>query len=391
MHSSSALILDAETRSALAIVRSLGKANYYCLTASSKKHAISHYSKWSAKILQSPDPASHPEEYRNWVLNTITSLSPKVLIATTDISIETLAPIENLIREKVSYPVVRKEILDQVQDKFTLITKAKNHGIEVPKSHAFKCLPSELETTLNIIEDELHFPIILKPRRSVQTDSKGELLKVPRKIVSSRAEAKSFISSLDHSLEYLAQNVISGSGIGIFSFFKTNHSIMDFSHTRILEKPPEGGVSVLSESREMDKDLLAKVHSLLTSYAWDGLAMVEFKLDSTGTPYLMEINPRPWGSLQLAIDSGCDFPFSLVSETQIPQTPYTVGLRLRWELGTLDHLIIRMKREGILNSIMSILRNELHLSLRGCKSEIFRLNDPLPFVGELRNYFFLPK
>ena len=42
--------------------------------------------------------------------------------------------------------------------------------------------------------------------------------------------------------------------------------------------------------------------------------MVEYKRDSsTGQPYLMEVNGRFWGSLQLAIDSGVDFPRILVA------------------------------------------------------------------------------
>ena len=42
---------------------------------------------------------------------------------------------------------------------------------------------------------------------------------------------------------------------------------------------------------------------------WHGVAMVEFKRDERDdTPRLMEINGRFWGSLQLAIDAGVDFP-----------------------------------------------------------------------------------
>ncbi len=40
--------------------------------------------------------------------------------------------------------------------------------------------------------------------------------------------------------------------------------------------------------------------------------MVEFKLDPRdNTPKLMEINPRFWGSLALAIESGVNFPYLL--------------------------------------------------------------------------------
>lgn len=45
--------------------------------------------------------------------------------------------------------------------------------------------------------------------------------------------------------------------------------------------------------------------------AWHGVAMVEFKVTADGTAYLMEINGRFWGSLQLAIDAGVDFRWLL--------------------------------------------------------------------------------
>jgi predicted ATP-grasp superfamily ATP-dependent carboligase len=40
--------------------------------------------------------------------------------------------------------------------------------------------------------------------------------------------------------------------------------------------------------------------------------MVEFKLDRDGEVWLMEINPRLWGSLALSIDAGVNFPLGLL-------------------------------------------------------------------------------
>ena len=51
---------------------------------------------------------------------------------------------------------------------------------------------------------------------------------------------------------------------------------------------------------------------LLRALNWYGLAMVEFKVDERDQlPKLMEINPRVWGSMPLAIASGVDFPYLL--------------------------------------------------------------------------------
>src|SRR5690606_38721522 len=81
---------------------------------------------------------------------------------------------------------------------------------------------------------------------------------------------------------------------------------------------------------------------------WHGVAMVEFKGTDTATPYLMEVNARFWGSLQLAIDAGIDFPRLLIEELEpsILAKPltYQPGRRLRWLLGDLDRLYIVMKQ-----------------------------------------------
>ena len=50
---------------------------------------------------------------------------------------------------------------------------------------------------------------------------------------------------------------------------------------------------------------------ILGHVAWEGVAMVEFLVADDGTPYLMEVNTRFWGSLQLSIDAGVDFPYLL--------------------------------------------------------------------------------
>ena len=131
--------------------------------------------------------------------------------------------------------------------------------------------------------------------------------------------------------------------------------------------------------------------------------MVEFKRCADGTFCFMEINPRFWGSLQLAIDSGCNFPLALC-ELFYPgsdspdarvgklrealKADYTVGQRLRWTLGSLDHLLIRLKAER-LHALKEICcTNSLRLweHSEHTRQETFRLDDPRPFISELISY-----
>ena len=74
--------------------------------------------------------------------------------------------------------------------------------------------------------------------------------------------------------------------------------------------------------------------------------MVEYKVTPAGAPYLMEINARFWGSLQLAVSCGVDFPY-LLAQSMLGREPshhggYVEGRRCRWLLGDLDHLYLRL-------------------------------------------------
>jgi hypothetical protein len=71
--------------------------------------------------------------------------------------------------------------------------------------------------------------------------------------------------------------------------------------------------------------------------------MVEFKEVPSGKPVLMEINGRPWGSIQLPIAAGIDYPRFLANwilDGELPPSKinYRKGTECRRMLGDLTHL-----------------------------------------------------
>jgi hypothetical protein len=179
----------------------------------------------------------------------------------------------------------------------------------------------------------------------------------------------------------------------MFLLIRNGELAAAFAHRRLREKPVSGGVSVFRESIAMDEDLLRRSRALLECFEWEGVAMVEYKIDSTtGEPFIMEINGRFWGSLQLAIDAGVDFPAILLDplRSQAPDG-YRVGARSIWEWGEVDHLIARMRggepagpqpRAGRLRVVAQVLSD----FRPGSKLEILRLRDPMPFLHESREW-----
>jgi predicted ATP-grasp superfamily ATP-dependent carboligase len=111
----------------------------------------------------------------------------------------------------------------------------------------------------------------------------------------------------------------------------------------------------------------------------------------------MEINARFWGSLQLSIDAGVDFPYLLFlqgSGQPIEEVDGYRYSRLRWLLGDLDHLIISLKSGRPLSNQgpaqrtrLSVIKDFFTEFLNQSQLETFRKEDPYPFLVELKDYF----
>jgi predicted ATP-grasp superfamily ATP-dependent carboligase len=114
--------------------------------------------------------------------------------------------------------------------------------------------------------------------------------------------------------------------------------------------------------------------------------MVEFKVDPRdGIPKLMEVNPRFWGSLQLAIYSGVDFPNLILKmamgEEVAPVMEYQAGKRCRWLLfGDILHYLNNPNRFQMKPSFFDFF------DPKTCYDIISR-DDPLPVLGSAATFF----
>jgi len=135
----------------------------------------------------------------------------------------------------------------------------------------------------------------------------------------------------------LIQERIVGPGMGVFVLCDRGQLVATFAHRRVREKPPSGGQSVLCESVALDPRLTNEAKRLLEPLGWHGVAMLEYKQDCrTARTVLMEVNGRFWGSLQLAVDAGVDFPYlccQLAMGYPLSLPPaYRIGVKSRWLL-----------------------------------------------------------
>lgn len=218
------------------------------------------------------------------------------------------------------------------------------------------------------------------------------------------ASTESELRQLYRELDYLwrpsmIQERVEGRGRGLFALMDHGTPVALFAHERLREKPPCGGVSVLRQSIALSEPMTDYALRLLRHVRWHGVAMVEFKWDErTETPVLMEVNGRFWGSVQLAIDAGVNFPLLLYQmATGQPMRPtanqYRIGARSRWLLGDLDQLLVRLwKSDEALHlpagypSRLRSLAEFCRFVQPGMRYEMLRSGDPGPFLHELRQF-----
>jgi predicted ATP-grasp superfamily ATP-dependent carboligase len=388
------LVTDGEQRSALAAVRSLGRAGYAPFVCSRFERSLAGASRHVRSQLRVPDPLSDPGGYVDQLRRLVDHWRIRVLLPMTEASLLALLPQRQRF-SGVCIPFPSIETFLAVSDKARLLDAASRVGIRVPEQRVVAA-PSDLAGAAG---RDLQFPVVLKPARSVGEGGSGRV-KLEVRHAAGPAELRRELDALpEAAFPLLLQRRIVGPGVGIFLLRWSDRWLGAFSHRRLREKPPSGGISVYCESVAADPGLLDRSRALLERFGWQGVAMVEFKLDATtGEAFLMEVNGRFWGSLQLAVDSGVDFPRLLVDaavgRNVAPVTTYRTGVRSRWWWGDVDHLLARVRRSaaeldlppGSPSRARAILEF-LRLWRPGDRNEVFRLDDPGPLLRETLHWF----
>lgn len=381
------LVLDANQRSALAIIRSLGRLGLGVIAADHRSDPLGAASKYASASLSYPDPAISPGAFLSEIRNLVDRLAIDTVVPATDLTTMLLVSQPDLFQfARLSAPTAAS--YEALTDKARLLELAERLNVPIPETR----IADTAAAIMNASRD-IGFPIVLKPARSRYL--KGD------RVLSTRVQIVNDSDALERALPHqewlgdipcLVQRFVPGHGAGIFALFGPSGPAAWFAHRRIREKPPSGGVSVLCESVAIDPTMQAAAARLLSAADWTGVAMVEFRVADDGTPHLMEVNGRFWGSLQLAIDCGVDFPrLSYQVSQSLPVEPpqtYTVGRRLRWLLGDLDSLLIQLRHDGTPPRAKRKAVSEFALSFADphCRQEILRVSDPRPGIREFAQW-----
>jgi predicted ATP-grasp superfamily ATP-dependent carboligase len=247
---------------------------------------------------------------------------------------------------------------------------AHDLGIPVPRS----CLVTGLRSGEKSTSD-LHYPLLIKPKQG------GGAWAISR--VDSPAELECLLSRDTNNgtnwERFFCQEIIEGETHCVAMLFCQGRLRAKVAYRQLRDYPITGGqatlrVSIRSEAAE---DYL---QILLEHLNWHGVCQADFVVNGrTRVPYLIDVNPRFWGSLVQAIACGVDFPFMLyriaVEGDVEPVEGFKTGIITRWIGGDLRTFIPLLKRSP---SIRKFAKEYL-LPINGpVLYDDFSWKDPLP-------------
>jgi phosphoglycolate phosphatase-like HAD superfamily hydrolase len=112
----------------------------------------------------------------------------------------------------------------------------------------------------------------------------------------------------------IVQEYIEGVGRGYYAIAYNGEPLLEFMHQRRVEYIPIGGASLLAEGNVKDPELVALGRRILRRLAWSGAIMIETRLSNEhGEYFVIELNPKFWGSIDLPVSLGYHFPAVLLT------------------------------------------------------------------------------
>lgn len=369
---SEVFITDGHWRKTLAATRALGKYKLPVTVGESAFLSTAGFSKYCRKRIVYPSPYTSPLNFIDFIHEYCKKNHPQMLLPMEDTTLELLAGEKKLFEKLTRLPIASKTKLRKARNKGGVIHLAESLGIPVPKTWQITTLDQ-----LDTIGKQLPYPVVIKP--NVGSGAMGVVY--PR----DHRELMEQYQVIHNRFPFpLIQEKIPTEGAGFGASFLLDEASEPkavFIHKRLREYPVTGGASTARVS--IRHDIIREMaENLLKAMNWYGIAMVEFKIDPRdNTPKLMEINPRFWGSLALAIESGVNFPYLLLKmargEGFDPVDTYKTGVTCRWLLpGDMLHFLFNRHRHKIMPDFFRFRGDDLYY-------DIVSLTDPLPAIVKM--------
>jgi predicted ATP-grasp superfamily ATP-dependent carboligase len=365
----SVIVTNARNRIAYNVVRSLGQKGVTVHTADFVPRSMSFASRYSSGHFVYPSPFRDPEGFVRCLEEQIARVSAQVLIPVFE---ETflISKHKERLSAAVSMVVPDYSQILLAHNKRDWEPLARRLDIPVPASYS----PDELRR--GGVRD-IRYPVFVKPK---QGGGAWGIQEVPSaQILQELLAHESYVGKAWD--RFFVQEKIVGHTHCVAMLFNKGQLRATVGYQQLRDYPAKGGQATLRVSVRHE----AAEHGfrrLLEDLQWHGTCQADFIVDDrTGAAYLIDINPRLWGSLTQAIAAGVDFPYLIYRLARdgdvAPVTSFKIGVVARWIGGDLAALPYRLRHA---ESKREVLSDFLFPSAPAALFDDLSLSDPLPFL-----------
>ncbi len=385
-----ALILGVDDRSALTVMRSLGRKGIEVHQGKDVRHSVCTDSRFVKNVIDFPNAGSEPERWLGKLTEVLQQAHYDLVIPTADNYLVLAVKNRGKLAKLATFAIPDDNGFIYTYKKSKTLELAQRLNVPCPKTREI----SRMDEIPSIF-DEFNLPVIIKPVSSKvwQKDVRHHL---DVELAIDRTALEKKLSRLLEICPVLIQSFHPGVGVGQEFLMRDGELVAAFQHERVHE-PLGGGGSSYRKSVPLDQKLLKHSLNMLRELRWTGVAMVEYKQNkATGESVLMEINGRFWGSLPLAVAAGVDFPgllFDMLVKNKIPENVnYRKNVFCRNPVKDLDWLKenIRADKKDPFNITVPLpklaaeFKNVLLLRER---LDTIVWDDPKPGIKQLAAYF----
>ena len=296
----------------MGVLRGLGRMGVP-VVAIGEKDSVGFWSRYACESHVSPDPHEQPEEFLRLLVTIGRRLKAEgknaVLFPTRDSVVELFAKRCEELREFFICHSPDYEVIRNCSNKEAQIRLARELNVPAPQTY----FDNELDSLhRDLAGGRLQFPLILKAKKELPTELKKKFRLI---ILNNDAQLRQALAdAAAQNIAFLIQEVISGEDDQLYTFgsclARNGKLTAVFTGRKLRQQPPRFGVCRVGESVPVEP-IVRDGERLLRGLKFHGISQVEYKFDARDGRYkLMEVNPRAWAWIGLAVAMGVNIPYA---------------------------------------------------------------------------------
>jgi predicted ATP-grasp superfamily ATP-dependent carboligase len=356
-----ALVLETgRTRAALAGARGLRAAGW-AVGVGSPLRGLATRSRFVERWHRLPAPEEGGEPYLEAVREAVRSGRYTLVFAAGDAELLLIAEGRGRLGATVPHP--SHAVLLRGLDKLELMHTAERVGLAVPRTWR----PSDGAGTT--------WPVVVKPRFKLADAEEGHGWRLGTHVAHDDAQVRSHVEDIERAgVEAVLQQHLVGRLVAWSAVLDgASEVVAEVQQEASGLWPTSGGVSARAVTVPVTEEIGRGARALLAELGWSGLVQLQFMLGEDGRPRLIDLNPRFYGSLALAIGAGVNLPaIAAASATDGPAQDGVprVGARYQWLVGDLQ---AQLAQRGPAAALASSVRWGL-----GAHHSVWSARDPAP-------------